>query len=213
MFRFSFWIIIVVLSVTSCGYQSSFQKQKYLKGNLKQTFGDVEHSEELEKVNLSKQPIQFFEEERNYSSDAPLNDLLAPIDIVNHELQNESGIKELNEQSEERINETRKSPKSKNSRRTYKNGKIAGLTLLWFGFFVILFGLLAPLLFSTIGWWSILIAFLMILVGTFIMAISSNWYAPNNGAGTVYAAFICGIVGLSGLALWGIGGLIKWLIE
>lgn len=215
MYKSYLSILILAIGLFSCGYQTSFQKQKYLKGHLKQTFG------EDTKVNSDHNDLSDYRSDKNEIS-APVehipfvetheNDVLIETEQIHVSDQEERiplGVEKIPAKPELTVLDQNESKShSFRSRRDFETWLV-----FWTGMFVILFGLCAPLLFGLIGWWSILIAFVSILLGTFIMVLSANIAGGDSGLGILYVGIVSGLIGLGGLALWGIGGLIKWLIE
>lgn len=73
--------------------------------------------------------------------------------------------------------------------------------------------ILGIILFSTIGWWAVLIAFGGIAVGTGICAIGSavDCCGRMSGLGAAIMGILTAVGGLFGMMIWGLIGFLVWL--
>ena len=181
MFRVSFWVVIVLLGATSCGYQSSFQKQKYLKGNLKQTFGDnkAKGNEEINSDSQGSFDDKLEQEIDNSKID--LDEFVTQQDRVENfeELQIEDVLPEdLSRllENHERINS-----RFLDEKKFFRSGPNDGEGTL--GFLVLLFLILSVLSLILLIWlgpWAFLISFGCIVIA-FLFYLWFNDIASTGG--------------------------------
>lgn len=208
----------IIIFLSSCGgFNQGFGKQKFLKGNLKQTFGETE----LEEYEVRSDILSFEDTENGdskltneslFSEDTQSNfeELSSKNDQSKHSDFEREEITQLIEKTAVVQNFSKD---SSSEEKHYTDWDWLAPVFLILGFIIMISGFAFFIMAAYFQWWFIFIGLGALLVGFFVSAL----FVAIKGGGLAWTApaimvIIAGVSGGVSLAIWGVIELIIWIM-